>query len=38
LLLKLFGHEDLRQNARQALDMINSGQAYERVIALAARG
>ena len=38
LLLKLFGHEDLRQNARQALDMINSGQAYERVIVLAARG
>jgi anthranilate phosphoribosyltransferase len=38
LLLKLFGHEDLRQNAQQALDMIHSGKAYERVTALAARG
>ncbi|VTR29466.1 Anthranilate synthase component II [Serratia fonticola] len=38
LLLKLFGQEDLRQNAQQALEMIHSGQAYQRVTALAARG
>ncbi|NIG62750.1 MAG: anthranilate phosphoribosyltransferase [Serratia symbiotica] len=38
LLLKLFGHEDLRQNAQRALDVIHSGQAYARVTALAARG
>ncbi|QOL14597.1 anthranilate phosphoribosyltransferase [Dickeya dianthicola] len=38
LLLKLFGQEDLRQNARQALDVIHSGQAYQRVLELAARG
>lgn len=38
LLLKVFGHEDLRQNAQQALETIRSGQPYERVIALAARG
>ncbi|AIR67987.1 Anthranilate phosphoribosyltransferase [Dickeya fangzhongdai] len=38
LLLKLFGQEDLRQNAQQALDVIHSGQAYQRVLELAARG
>ncbi len=38
LLLKIFGHEDLRQNTQQAMETIRSGQAYERVIALAARG
>ncbi|ACT07017.1 anthranilate phosphoribosyltransferase [Dickeya chrysanthemi Ech1591] len=38
LLLKLFGHEDLRQNAQQALDVIHSGQAYQRVLDLATRG
>jgi anthranilate phosphoribosyltransferase len=38
LLLKLFGQEDLRHNAQQALEMIRSGLAYGRVTALAARG
>ncbi|KEY58524.1 bifunctional protein TrpGD [Serratia sp. DD3] len=38
LLLKLFGQEDLRHNAQQALDMLHSGQAYQLVTALAARG
>ncbi len=38
LLLKLFGQEDLRQNAQQALEVIHSGQAYQRVLELAARG
>ncbi|AXF75758.1 anthranilate phosphoribosyltransferase [Erwinia tracheiphila] len=38
LLLKIFGHDDLRQNARQALDAIRSGVAYQRVVDLAARG
>lgn len=38
MLLRLFGQEDLRQNAQQALEMIHSGQAYQRVQALAARG
>ncbi len=38
LLLKLFGQEDLRQNAQRALDVIHSGQAYQRVLELAARG
>ena len=38
LLLKIFGHEDLRQNAQQALETIRSGQVYQRVVALAARG
>jgi len=37
LLLKIFGHEDLRQNAQQALETIRSGRAYEQVVALAAR-
>ncbi|NIF21932.1 anthranilate phosphoribosyltransferase [Pantoea sp. Acro-835] len=38
LLLKVFGNEDLRDNAQRALTAIHSGQAYERVVALAARG
>ncbi|KAA5999949.1 anthranilate phosphoribosyltransferase [Pantoea sp. M_5] len=38
MLLKVFGQEDLRENAQQALNAIRSGQAYERVVALAARG
>ncbi len=38
LLLKLFGQEDLKQNAQQALAVIRSGDAYQRVSALAARG
>ncbi|PWC12455.1 anthranilate phosphoribosyltransferase [Brenneria corticis] len=38
VLLKLFGQEDLRHNAQQALAVIHSGQAYQRVTALAARG
>ncbi|KOC88434.1 hypothetical protein NG43_20120, partial [Winslowiella iniecta] len=38
MLLKVFGHEDLRENAQRALQVIRSGQAWERVVALAARG
>lgn len=38
LLLKLHGQENLRHNAQQALEMIHSGQAFDRVTALAARG
>lgn len=38
MLLKVFGNEDLRDNAARAIDAIRSGQAYERVVALAARG
>jgi anthranilate phosphoribosyltransferase len=38
LLLKLFGQEDLKDNTRQALDVIHSGKAYQHVMALAARG
>ncbi|CNH36310.1 anthranilate phosphoribosyltransferase [Yersinia aldovae] len=38
LLLKLHGQENLRHNAQQALEMIHSGQPFERVTALAARG
>lgn len=38
LLLKLFGRENLRDNTEQALAAIRGGGAYERVIALAARG
>jgi len=38
MLLKVFGHEDLRDNAGRAIAAIRSGQAYERVVALAARG
>ncbi|MFC3395633.1 anthranilate phosphoribosyltransferase [Brenneria rubrifaciens] len=38
LLMRLFGQEDLRQNAQQALEVMQSGQAYQRVIDLSARG
>ncbi|QCR36212.1 anthranilate phosphoribosyltransferase [Nissabacter sp. SGAir0207] len=38
LLLKLFGQEEIKQNAQQALAVIRSGDAYQRVSALAARG
>ncbi|MFA3778914.1 anthranilate phosphoribosyltransferase [Yersinia sp. 1652 StPb PI] len=38
LLLKLHGQENLRHNAQQALEMIHSGQAFDCVTALAARG
>jgi anthranilate phosphoribosyltransferase len=38
MLLRLFGQEDLKQNAQQALEVIRSGDAYQRVTALAARG
>ncbi|MGV3344376.1 anthranilate phosphoribosyltransferase [Enterobacteriaceae bacterium LUAb1] len=38
LLMKMFGQEDLRDNAQTALTAIHSGQAYERLIALAERG
>ncbi|BAN96386.1 anthranilate phosphoribosyltransferase [Plautia stali symbiont] len=38
MLLKVFGNEDLRDNAERAMAAIRSGQAYERVVALAARG
>ncbi len=38
MLLKVFGNEDLRDNAQRAIAAIRSGQAYERVVALAARG
>lgn len=37
MLLKVFGHEDLRENAQRALAVIRSGQPYERVVALASR-
>lgn len=38
MLMKLFGHEDLRQNAKQAMTTIHSGHAYNCVTELAARG
>ncbi|MFP1761976.1 anthranilate phosphoribosyltransferase [Lonsdalea quercina] len=38
LLLKVFGQENLVQNAQQALEVIHSGQVYQRVKDLAARG
>ncbi|CAH0326779.1 Bifunctional protein TrpGD [Rahnella aquatilis] len=38
MLLRLFGQEDLKQNAQQALDVMRSGEPYQRVVALAARG
>lgn len=38
LLLKLFGQDDLHVNAQQAMEVINSGAAFDRVTALAARG
>lgn len=37
LLMKIHGQEDLRQNTQLALETIYSGQAYEKVTALAAR-
>lgn len=38
LLLRLFGQEDLRQNAQQALDVMASGRAFQLVQQLAQRG
>lgn len=38
VLMRLFGQENLRNNAQQAMDIISSGVAFERVQALAARG
>lgn len=38
MLMKLFGQEDLRANAAQALAILRRGEAYQRVTALAARG
>ncbi|MBD2792699.1 anthranilate phosphoribosyltransferase [Xenorhabdus sp. CUL] len=37
LLMKIHGQEDLRENTQLALNIIYSGQAYEKVTALAAR-
>ncbi|MXP67392.1 anthranilate phosphoribosyltransferase [Pantoea sp. Aalb] len=37
LLMKLFGNEDLRDNVQRALAVIRSGEAYELIIAFAAR-
>lgn len=37
LLMKIHGHEDLRENTQLALNTIYSGHAYEKVTALAAR-
>jgi anthranilate phosphoribosyltransferase len=36
LLMRLFGHEDLKANTQQAIDVMNSGKAYELVQKLAA--
>ncbi|MFC5077365.1 Bifunctional protein TrpGD [Vibrio thalassae] len=38
LLMKLFGHDDLKSNAQQAIDAMNSGKAYKLVQQLAERG
>lgn len=38
LLMKLFGHNDLKANAKQAIDAMNSGKAFTLVEQLAARG
>ncbi|MDC0609674.1 anthranilate phosphoribosyltransferase [Vibrio sp.] len=38
LLLRLFGEEDLKANAARAIDVMNSGRAFELVEKLAARG
>ncbi|GAL04767.1 anthranilate phosphoribosyltransferase [Photobacterium aphoticum] len=38
LLLRLFGHEDLKANTQQALAVMQSGKAYALVDQLAARG
>nr|VUD31788.1 anthranilate synthase [Raoultella sp. NCTC 9187] len=36
--MRLHGLEDLKANARQVIDVLRSGAAYDRVTALAARG
>lgn len=38
LLLRLFGQEDLKANTQQAIEVMNSGKAYELVSQLAQRG
>lgn len=38
LLLRLFGFEDLKANAQQAIDVMNSGKAFDLVQQLAERG
>ncbi|MBK4775415.1 anthranilate phosphoribosyltransferase [Candidatus Pantoea edessiphila] len=38
LLLKIFGYENLRDNAQHALNIIHSGQVYKLLLALASRG
>ena len=38
MLMRLHGHEDLKANAQQVIDVLHSGAAYDRVTALAARG
>ncbi|CAM2953255.1 anthranilate phosphoribosyltransferase [Vibrio rarus] len=38
LLMKLFGHEDLKANAKQAIEAMRSGKAFQLVEQLAARG
>ncbi|MBV4411453.1 anthranilate phosphoribosyltransferase [Enterobacteriaceae bacterium YMB-R22] len=38
MLMRLHGHENLRENASHALEVIRSGEAYARVAALASRG
>ncbi|WP_330959192.1 anthranilate phosphoribosyltransferase [Photobacterium sp. 53610] len=38
LLLRLFGQEDLKVNAQQAIEVMQSGKAYQLVEQLAARG
>jgi anthranilate phosphoribosyltransferase len=38
LLLRLFGQDDLKQNAKKALDVIASGKAFELVQQLSQRG
>jgi anthranilate phosphoribosyltransferase len=38
LLLRLFGFEDLKANAQRAIDVMNSGKAFDLVKQLAERG
>ncbi len=38
LLTKLFGHDDLKANTKQAIETMNSGKAFTLVEQLAARG
>lgn len=38
LLMRLFGHEDLKANTQKAIEVMNSGKAFELVQQLAARG